>query len=240
MTIAPPDLVPQSTVEIKDSKFWKPSSLKPGTTDTFRLMGTYSSGHCITGFQWPMEVKGEDGNLRFGGWGVSKTDPGAKAENLSRKTDWSKPDRPKLDGEYEKPKNFLAWVALSIERKQLEVLMIEQRGLREKLAEILAQGDDFTFTEDGVANFTLRFSRKGEKVDTRYDLMPLVKKAPESLCKKWQAESESIWLANFFIGADPFDGKQTEDKGLPAGGVDNNGSTVVAKASGDAPDEEGF
>ena len=37
---------------------------------------------------------------------------------------------------------------------------------------------------------------------------------------------ETIWLPNFFEGKDPFDGKQTDEKGLPAGGVDKRGAHV--------------
>ena len=37
---------------------------------------------------------------------------------------------------------------------------------------------------------------------------------------------ESIWLPNFFEGKDPFDGKQTDEKGLPAGGTDKRGAHV--------------
>jgi hypothetical protein len=45
--------------------------------------------------------------------------------------------------------------------------------------------------------------------------------------KQWASENESIWLPNFFEGKDPFDGKQTDAKGLPAGGTDKRGSTVL-------------
>jgi hypothetical protein len=242
MTIAPPDLVPQqkSSVEVKESLYWKPSMLEPSSHDDFRLMGTYSSGHTVTGWQYPIEVKGDDGNLRFGGFKVSKDHPGKEPEGIARKTNWELPDRPKIDGEYEKVKGFVAWVALSISRKRLEVLMIEQLGIREKLGMILSQEEDFTFSEDGVANFTLRFSRTGNKLNTRYEVLPMVKAAPESLRKKWTKESDSIWLPNFFIGEDPFDGKKTDEKGLPAGGTDNNGATVVAKGKPSVDDSEDF
>ena len=36
----------------------------------------------------------------------------------------------------------------------------------------------------------------------------------------------TIWLPNFFEGKDPFDGKQTDEKGIPAGGVDKRGAHV--------------
>ena len=242
MTIAPPDLVPQqkAKVEVKESRFWKPSNLESGKHDDFRLMGTYATGHCVTGWQYPIEVKDKDGKLRFGGFTVCKDHPGDAPEGISRKTNWEVEGRPKIDGEFEKPKSFVAWVALSITRKQLEVVIIEQVGIREMLGKILDQSDDFTFTEEGCANFVLRISRTGVKMSTKYDVLPLVKAAPETLCKKWAKESDSVWLPNFFIGEDPFDGKKTDDKGLPAGGTDSNGATKVAKSSKSIEEEEEF
>ena len=56
--------------------------------------------------------------------------------DLARETDWSKPDRPKIDGSYVKPRRFLAWVATSAARGRLEVLFIEQKSLRDQLTEI--------------------------------------------------------------------------------------------------------
>ena len=40
-------------------------------------------------------------------------------------------------------------------------------------------------------------------------------------------QKDSIWLPNFFEGKDPFDGKQTDEKGLPAGGTDKRGAHVA-------------
>jgi hypothetical protein len=34
-------------------------------------------------------------------------------------------------------------------------------------------------------------------------------------------------LPNYFSGLDPFDGKQVEEKGLPAGGQDKRGAHVA-------------
>ena len=36
-------------------------------------------------------------------------------------------------------------------------------------------------------------------------------------------------MPNYFEGKDPFDGKQVEAKGLPAGGIDKRGATVLPK-----------
>ncbi len=50
---------------------------------------------------------------------------------------------------------------------------------------------------------------------------------PEKIKSQWAAEKDNIWLPNFFEGKDPFDGRQTDEKGLPAGGVDKRGATVL-------------
>ena len=70
-------------------------------------------------------------------------------DDIARETDWSKPDRPKIDGTYVKPRRFLAWVATSAARGRLEVLFIEQKSLREQLTEVLQEVEDYTWTEDG-------------------------------------------------------------------------------------------
>ena len=56
--------------------------------------------------------------------------------------------------------------------------------------------------------------------------MPKVRPVPDKIKKQWATESESIWLPNYFAGLDPFDGKQVEEKGLPAGGTDKRGAHV--------------
>ena len=69
-------------------------------------------------------------------------------DDIARETDWSKPDRPKIDGTFVKPRRFLAWVATSASRGRLEVLFIEQKSLREQLTEVLQEIEDYTWTED--------------------------------------------------------------------------------------------
>ena len=154
--------------------------------------------------------------------------PGQPAD-IARETDWSKPDRPKIDGSFVKPRRFLAWVATSAARGRLEVLFIEQKSLREQLTEILQEDDDYTWTEDGLANFSIKISRKGTGLETSYSILPKVRKVPQKIVDQWSSEKESIWLPNFFEGKDPFDGKQVDEKGLPAGGTDKRGAHVAPK-----------
>ena len=217
---------PKDRIETKEPQpYWKPSSLKDGESEEFRLLGCYETGHAIMGWQYASEAAGPDGELKFNGYVVTRSHPGAPAD-LARETDWSKPDRPKIDGSYVKPRRFLAWVATSASRGRLEVLFIEQKSLREQLTEILQEIEDYTWTEDGLANFSIKISRKGTGLETSYSILPKVRKVPAKISSEWASQKDTIWLPNFFEGKDPFDGKQTDSKGLPAGGVDKRGAHV--------------
>ena len=156
---------------------------------------------------------------------LARAHPG-QPDDIARETDWSKPDRPKIDGTFVKPRRFLAWVATSAARGRLEVLFIEQKSLREQLTEILQEIEDYTWTEDGLANFSIKISRKGAGLETSYSILPKVRKVPDKIISSWQKEKDTIWLPNFFEGKDPFDGKQVDAKGLPAGGTDKRGAHV--------------
>ena len=168
---------------------------------------------------------GPDGELKFAGYVVTRTHPGSPSD-IARETDWSKADRPKIDGTSVKPRKFLAWVATSASRGRLEVLFIEQKSLREQLTEILQEVEDYTWTEDGLANFSIKISRKGAGLETTYSILPKVRKVPAKIASEWASQKDTIWLPNFFEGKDPFDGKQTDEKGIPAGGTDKRGAHV--------------
>ena len=188
-------------------------------------LGVIETGHAVVGWQYASEKPGPDGELKFAGYVVTRTHPGEPAD-IARETDWSKPDRPKIDGTTVKPRRFLAWVATSAARGRLEVLFIEQKSLREQLTEILQEVEDYTWTEDGLANFSIKISRKGTGLETSYSILPKVRKVPAKISSEWASQKDSIWLPNFFEGKDPFDGKQTDEKGLPAGGTDKRGAHV--------------
>ena len=162
LQVLPPELLeqPKDKIETKEPQpYFKPSSLKDGESEEFRLLGCYETGHAIVGWQYASEARGADGELRFNGYVVTRTHPG-QPDDIARETDWSKPDRPKIDGTFVKPRRFLAWVATSAARGRLEVLFIEQKSLREQLTEIIQEVDDYTWTEDGLANFSIKISRK--------------------------------------------------------------------------------
>lgn len=231
LQILPPELTESTDkIETKEPQpYWKPSSLKDGESEEFRLLGCYETGHAIVGWQYASETTdAKTGDLRFNGYVVTRSYP-AEATDLARETDWSKPDRPKIDGSFVKPRRFLAWVATSAARGRMEVLFIEQKSLREQLTEILQEIEDYTWTDDGLANFSIKISRKGTGLETTYSILPKVRKVSDKIAKEWKTTRDSIWLPNFFEGKDPFDGRQVMEKGLPAGGVDKRGSTVLPK-----------
>jgi hypothetical protein len=230
LQVLPPEMLeaPKDKIETKDAQpYWKPSSLKDGESEEFRLLGCYETGHAIMGWQYASEVRdAKSGELRFNGFVVTRSHPGEPSD-ISRETDWSKPDRPKIDGSFVRPRRFLAWVGTSASRGRLEVLFIEQKSLRDQLTEILQEIDDYTWTEEGLANFSIKISRKGTGLETTYSILPKVRAVPAKIKSQWEKEQETIWLPNFFEGKDPFDGKQTDEKGLPAGGQDARGATVL-------------
>lgn len=243
LQILPPELTETTDrIETKEPQpYWKPSSLKDGESEEFRLLGCYETGHAIVGWQYASETTdAKTGDLRFNGYVVTRSYP-SNATDLARETDWSKPDRPKIDGSFVKPRRFLAWVSTSAARGRLEVLFIEQKSLREQLTEILQEVEDYTWTDEGLANFSIKISRKGTGLETTYSILPKVRKVSEKIKSEWQSKKDTIWLPNFFEGKDPFDGRQTEEKGLPAGGVDKRGSTVLPKeAAKNVVDENDF
>ena len=241
LQVLPPELLeaPKDTIQKAPEKpYWKPSSLKDGESEEFRLLGCYETGHSIVGWQYASERRDDKtGDLRFNGFVVTRSHPGSP-DDIARETDWSKPDRPKIDGTFVKPKRFLAWVATSAARGRLEVLFIEQKSLREQLTEILQEIDDYTWTDEGLANFSIKISRKGTGLETSYSILPKVRKVPDKITKEWESTKETIWLPNFFEGKDPFDGRQTDEKGIPAGGVDKRGATVLPKTKKKAEQDE--
>lgn len=241
LQVLPPELAAgEDKIEAKEPQpYFKPSSLKDGESEEFRLLGCYETGHAVVGWQYASEKPDPSGELKFAGYVVTKTHPGTPSD-LAREVDWSKPERPKIEGTFVKPRKFLAWVATSAARGRLEVLFIEQKGLREQLAEILQDTEDFTWTEEGLANFSIKISKKGQGLETKYSILPKVRPVSAKIKKQWETEKDSIWLPNFFEGLDPFDGKQVEGKGLPAGGTDARGAHVAPATKAAAPAEDDF
>ena len=103
---------------------------------------------------------------------------------------------------------------------------------------MLQEVEDYTWTEDGLANFSIKISRKGQGLETTYSILPKVRKVPEKIKSEWKSQRDSIWLPNYFEGKDPFDGRQTDEKGLPNVATDKRGSTVTPKVAKKKVEEE--
>ena len=178
LTILPPELLTEKAPASKegqkfDRREFFPTSLTPDTSESFRLLGCFSTGHSALYWRYPTE-KDRDGELRFAGYNYAASYPGTQPEGIARQTDWSKPDRPKLDNEFVRPKSALVWLAWSYERNRAELLIVEQKALKEAITEVLQETEDFTFSDEGISNFTLKIARKGGGVDTSYSVLPKI------------------------------------------------------------------
>ena len=115
LQVLPPEMLeaPKEKIETKEPQpYFKPSSLKDGESEEFRLLGCYETGHAVVGWQYASEKPGPDGELKFAGYVVTRTHPGSPSD-IARETDWAKPDRPKIDGTSVKPRKFLAFSFIS-------------------------------------------------------------------------------------------------------------------------------
>ena len=55
LQVLPPEMLegPKDKIETKEAQpYWKPSSLKDGESEEFRLLGCYDTGHAIVGWQY--------------------------------------------------------------------------------------------------------------------------------------------------------------------------------------------
>lgn len=207
LQIIPPGLSTDESAKpaASDKKFDRqeffPSSLTDGQSEQFRLLGAYGTGHAAVYWRYPIEAM-KDGELRFAGFRYTTDYPGAQPEGIARAVDWSNPARPKLEGEFVKPKKALVWVAWSVERQRPELLVLEQRSLREGITEALGDGD-FTFNDDAVAEFVLKISRRGTGLDTSYSVLPKPAKVGKVEANA-MAEVKDLTVASLVDGGHPF------------------------------------
>ena len=178
-----------------------PSSLTDGESNNFRLLGHYGTGHAALYWRYPVEQM-KDGELKFGGFRYTAAYPGTQPDGIARAVDWSNPSRPKLDGEFVKPKKALVWVAWSIERQRPELLIFEQRSLRDGLVEALGD-EDFGFNDDNTAGFLLKVTRRGTGLDTSYSVLPKAK-APTKVETNAMTTVSELSVSSLLDGGHPF------------------------------------
>ena len=179
-----------------------PNRLPSGSSEEFRLLGTYSSGNAGVLWRLAQERMTPDGELKFAGYGFFSEYPEPSANDGAREVDWSNPARPKIEGSYSKPKRALVWIAWSYERQRPELLIIEQKTLRDQLVECMSDSD-YGFSEEGIANFQIKISRKGAGLETSYGLMPKSKDASAEVVAAFAEIKDSAQVAGLTDGRHP-------------------------------------
>jgi len=79
LQVLPPELMEEKDkIETREPQpYFKPSQLKDGESEEFRLLGCYETGHAIVGWQYASETPDpKTGELRFNGYVVTRSHPG--------------------------------------------------------------------------------------------------------------------------------------------------------------------
>ena len=117
------------------------------------------------------------------------------------------------------PKQFLSFVACIKGEPKLQVVTVTQKIIRAQLEEYLNMPEDFTWGDDGVANFKFALSKKGSGNDTTYvtTATPFNRSLPKDLASEWETKKAEIYLPALFEGGHPFEGRPAAVKpqGLP-------------------------
>ena len=197
---------PADSSKKTDSKFdtmeFMASSLSDGQSILLRPLGTFGTGHTALYYRWPVEQQ-VNGELKFAGYDFAEAWPGDPAPNAARAVDWSNPARPKIEGEYVRLKRALVWTVFNQDTKRVEVAVIEQRSLKDGIIEIIGESDDYTFTDEGIANFCLKVTRKGTGLDTSYSVLPKLSKPTKAEVEAFKAVSETAAMGNYLEGRHP-------------------------------------
>lgn len=205
LTILPPEMTAATSSAAGGSKKpydnneFLPNKLESGGSEEIRLLGTYGSGHMIAPWRCAIETKQPDGSLKFGGYDFS-LDYNNFPER-ARMTDWSSPDRKKLDNEWVKPKRAFCALIWSYERARLEVLIAEQAAIKTSIVEVLSD-PDFSF-EDDIATFVLRVSKTGSGLDTSYSVMPKPRKIEATIKAAFAEVKETAQMSKLLAGGHP-------------------------------------
>jgi len=207
LTILPPELTEtkpaSSGKKDYDRREVYPSSLVDGESAVYRLLGTYASGHCRMFWRWATETKDEKGELRFSGFRFSSEYPGAVPPSAARAVDWSSPSRPKIEDEFVKPRKCLAWIAFSETEQRPVLLLIEQKSLQQGITEVMSD-EDFSFDDDGIANFQIKISRKGAGLETSYSVLPKVKAPTKVELNAFEEVKATATVEKLLTGGHPF------------------------------------
>ena len=208
LEILPPELLANSEDTSKksdgkfDSKEFFPSSLADGQSELFRPAGVFSTDGAGLYYRWPQEQM-VNGQLSFAGFGYQQSWPGDPAPDAAREVDWSNPARPKIEGSYVRPKRALVWTMVSQERNRVELCIFEQRSIKDAIVEIIGEADDYTFAENGLANFLIKITRKGTGLDTSYSVLPKLQKPSKTEVDLYAEVVDSAKVSKLLVGQHP-------------------------------------
>jgi len=206
LTIIPPGLTTDSsstgTSEKKpfDSQEFLPNKLTSGSSEEFRLLGHFGTGQMIAPWRCAVEEKQPDGTLRFAGYDYSSDYE--SFPNAARQTDWTTPDRAKIEGVFVKPKRALCAIVWSYERSRVELAVIEQRSIKDSLAEVL-QDADFGFDDNDISNFVVKIGKQGAGLETSYSLMPKPRKVEAEVSAAFAEIKETAKVEKLLAGGHP-------------------------------------
>ena len=222
LTILPPGLTQDSGAATQksdkqfDSMEFTPGKLADGQSVLLRPMGNFSTGSCAMYYAWATETE-LNGELKYSGTRYAAEWPGDVPPDASRTTDWSQASRPRVDGTSVRAKKTLMWLVFNQETDRLEVAVLAQKSLQQALTEILQETDDYTWTEDGVANFLIKVTRKGTGIDTTYSCLPKLSKPTKAEVDAFKAVAETAQMSCYLEQRHPLKQRPEFTSAAPTG-----------------------
>lgn len=231
----------KNTTSQSNDIYWKPSKLEAGSKAEIRMLGgenAFRDGYVIAGYEY------------FTRDGVSRTPtyPSKWRENAGLAYQYRELTPEAKEDKYKEiaampqeeqvkhlnaPKAFLSFVACIKGEPKLQVVTITQRQIRAQLEEYLNMPEDFTWGDNGVANFKFSLSKKGSGKDTTYvtTATPFNRALPKDLASEWDEKKADIYLPALFEGGHPFEGRPATVKpqGLPPTRKDELGADHEAE-----------
>lgn len=225
LEILPPELTESSDDTSKksngkfDSKEFFPSSLADGQSELFRPAGVFSTDNAGLYYRWPQEQM-VNGQLSFAGFGYQQSWPGDPAPDAAREVEWSNPARPKIEGSFVRPKRALVWTMISQERNRVELCIFEQRSIKDGIVSIIGEAEDYTFAENGLANFLIKITRKGTGLETSYSVLPKLQKPTAAEVALFTEVADTAKVSKLLMGQHPMFAPKAEFVSAAAGGGD--------------------
>lgn len=207
-TMFPPTYTPvaEEPGSSGNSRFFSLSKgLEAGESATFRLCGTWRSGHAAFGFYFFDKDNQVHRSTQF----PKNFEDIIGYDFETKKKMRANDDQPVEGGKLDIPKGFTCWAALRVEDGQepeLFILDITQFSIRSFLEENL--GFEENQIEDGeLAPFLLRITKNEKKGKTSYTSTTRFLKAKPAEKKLWAEVKDSVWIPAIYANNDPFAGR---------------------------------